>query len=83
MAEFWAEHATCKTLDEEDIKVFVNNLNLNLNLYCFDYLATVPLPFSVLARVNIVDDAFRSLHLPAGYGKDRPLKNLLKSIKVC
>lgn len=70
-------------MDEEDIKVFIKNLNLNLNLYCFDYLAPVPLPFSVLARVNVVDDAFRILHLPAGYGKDRPLKGLLKPVQVC
>jgi hypothetical protein len=69
-------------MDEQDVEIFLNNLTLKLNVYCFDYLASIPLPFSDLAKVNRVSDkeAVRSLGLPTGYGK--PLKEFLKPIKV-
>ena len=69
-------------MDEQDVEIFINDLNLKLSVYCFDYLAPIPMPFSDLATVNRVSDkeAVRSLHLPAGYGK--PLKGFLKPIKV-
>ncbi|XP_060590903.1 uncharacterized protein LOC132745909 isoform X2 [Ruditapes philippinarum] len=69
-------------MDEQDVEIFLNNLTLKLNVYCFDYLASIPLPFTDLAKVNRVSDkeAVRSLGLPTGYGK--PLKEFLKPIKI-
>ncbi|XP_045179256.2 uncharacterized protein LOC123538902 isoform X2 [Mercenaria mercenaria] len=66
-------------MDERDVEVFIETLKLQLNVYSFDYLASIPMPFSDLAKVNRVSESFRSLQLPAGYGK--PLKNILKPLQ--
>lgn len=68
-------------MDEEDITIFINGLNLRLNVYNFDYMAPVPMSFSDLGTVNRVSDrAFQSLNLPVGY-TGKPLKDLLKQVQ--
>lgn len=68
-------------MDEEDIKTFINGLNLKLDVFSFDFMAPIPMSFVDLGVVNRVSNKkFRSLNLPLGYGK--PLKDLLKTVQV-
>lgn len=69
-------------MDSGDIRVFINNLNIQLNVFSFDYMTTIAMPFRDLARANIVSNkAFRSLNIPERFS-GRMLKELLKPIGI-
>ena len=63
-------------MDEEDIEIFIKNLNLNLGVYSFDTLVANPGSFSVLGKINTISDTARYI----GFGK--PLVEFLKPFKV-
>ncbi|XP_053399926.1 uncharacterized protein LOC123542144 isoform X2 [Mercenaria mercenaria] len=69
-------------MDSDDIRVFIDKLNLQLNLFSFDWMAPIPMSFSDLSRANRVSDkAFRSLNLPKQF-RGKLLKDLLKTVET-